>query len=193
MTNTNSLKMTKEDSRIDIDGELWDQSTFIGRFKHFAFITDPRTVFVSEKELYAAKALCEQYRAHQEPSDTSRNQIIYAKKLYFAAFHPDTGDLQNVIGRMSFQLPGGMFICGGMLQFYRTIPAVVFWQFINQSYNAIVNYTNRNAKSPVTVTQLGVSYVSATTSALVAAIWSKNYLEKRAGPFMLKYVPLGKK
>lgn len=157
--------MNKEETRIDIDAPLFDQSTFIGRFKHFAYMTDPRTVFATTANLYAAKQLCEQYRAHQEPADTTRNQIIYAKKLYSSAFHPDTGELQNVIGRMSFQVPGGVIICGGMLTFYQTIPAVLFWQFINQSFNAIVNYTNRNAKSPVTVTQLGVSYVSATTSA----------------------------
>lgn len=157
--------MNKEDTRIDIDAPLWDQHTFAGRFKHFAFVTDPRTVFASSAKLYAAKQLCLKYRDREEPDDTTRDQIIYAKKLYSSAFHPDTSELQNVIGRMSFQVPGGVILCGGMLQFYQTIPAVLFWQFLNQSFNAIVNYTNRNAKSPVSVTQLGVSYVSATTSA----------------------------
>jgi len=59
------------------------------------------------------------YRIGKEPADTTREQIIYAKKLYESAFHPDTGDLQNVFGRMSFQVPGGMAITGAMLQFYR--------------------------------------------------------------------------
>lgn len=99
------------------------------------------------------------FRLGQEPKGTTQEQIIYAKKLYESAFHPDSGDLQNVFGRMSFQVPGGMLITGAMLQWYKTVPAVVFWQFVNQSFNALVNYTNRNANSPTSTTQLGNSCV----------------------------------
>jgi sideroflexin-2 len=66
-----------------------------------------RTIFASDDELYAAKELVQQYKLKQEPNGTTKEQIIYAKKLYESAFHPDTGDLQNVFGRMSFQVPGG--------------------------------------------------------------------------------------
>lgn len=58
-------------------------------------------------------------RIGKEPAETTREQVIYARKLYESAFHPDTGDLQNVFGRMSFQVPGGMAITGAMLQFYK--------------------------------------------------------------------------
>lgn len=90
---------------------------------------------------------------------------------------------------MSFQVPGGMAITGAMLQFYKTNSAVIFWQFVNQSFNALVNYTNRNANSPVTTTQLGIAYVSATTSALVASLGYKSFLTKRGNPFFQRYAP----
>ncbi|XP_011688084.1 PREDICTED: sideroflexin-2 [Wasmannia auropunctata] len=179
--------MTNE--RLDLDKPLWDQNTFVGRWKYFAWMTDFRTCVKPESELLAAKVLCEQYRNGKEPAGTTREQIIYARKLYESAFHPDTGDLQNVFGRMSFQVPGGMAITGAMLQFYRTTKAVVFWQWVNQSFNALVNYTNRNANSPVTTNQLGAAYVSATVAAMVTAIGCKTYWEKRASPLMARYVP----
>ena len=59
------------------------------------------------------------YRTNQEPPGTPEEKVWYAKKLYESAFHPDSGELQNVIGRMSFQVPGGMILTAGMLQFYR--------------------------------------------------------------------------
>lgn len=69
--------------------------------------------------VYEKSIVCLFLRLGKEPAGTTWEQIIYAKKLYESAFHPDTGDLQNVFGRMSFQVPGGMAITGVMLQFYR--------------------------------------------------------------------------
>lgn len=105
--------------KLNIDEPLWDQNTFIGRFKHFLWVTDPRTCIESEENLDKAKILVEQYRKGIVPPGTTVDQLIYAKKLYESAFHPDSGEKQNVFGRMSFQVPGGMAITGAMLQFYR--------------------------------------------------------------------------
>lgn len=59
------------------------------------------------------------HRAQKEPPSTTRAQLVRAKQLYESAFHPDSGELQNVFGRMSFQMPGGCIITGAMLQWYR--------------------------------------------------------------------------
>lgn len=176
-------------SRIDIDAPLWDQSKFSGRLKHFFWVTDPRTVFATSSELYAAKRLVERYKLGQEPTGTTRQEILYAKKLYMSAFHPDSGELQNIFGRMSFQVPGGMAITGAMLQWYRSNTAVIFWQWVNQSFNALVNYTNRNAQSGTSNRQIGVAYLSATTSALAVSLGLKSFLAMRAGTLAQRFVP----
>ncbi|KAJ0183109.1 hypothetical protein K1T71_001085 [Dendrolimus kikuchii] len=178
------------EKRIDITKPLWDQSTFMGRFRHFAFISNPLLSLVPEKELYEAKELYLKYKAGQEPTDTKLDQVIKAKQLYESAFHPDSGELQNVFGRMSFQMPGGCLITGAMLQWYRTATAVVFWQWVNQSFNALVNYTNRNANSPLTTTQMGVAYVSAMSAAMTTALIFKFGVQKKTkNPILARFVP----
>ncbi|XP_058399877.1 sideroflexin-2 isoform X6 [Diceros bicornis minor] len=181
-------KMETDLSGFDIDAPRWDQCTFLGRVKHFFNITDPRTVLLPERELDWAKVMVEKSRMGVVPPGTQVEQLLYAKKLYDSAFHPDTGEKMNVIGRMSFQVPGGMIITGFMLQFYRTMPAVIFWQWVNQSFNALVNYTNRNAASPTSVRQMAISYITATTTAVATAV-GMNMLTKRAPPLVGRWVP----
>ncbi|XP_069171707.1 sideroflexin-2 isoform X2 [Procambarus clarkii] len=176
-------------SRINLDVPRYDQSQFIGRLQHFFGITDWRLCFKSDKELDEVKDLLQRYRNGQEPPGTPEEKIWYAKRLYESAFHPDTGEKQNVIGRMSFQVPGGMILSGAMLTFYKSTPAVVFWQWANQSFNALVNFTNRNAKSPLTEKQMGVAYLSATGAALATALGLKSFLAGRASTLLQRYVP----
>lgn len=177
------------ETRFDIDAPLWDQSKFIGRFKHFAAVTDPRLPFVSTKQLLSAKELINSYRAGNQPAGTTRSQLVRAKKLYESSFHPDTGDLMNIGGRMCFQVPGGIILIGAMLIWYRSTPAVVFWQWVNQSFNALVNYTNRNAKSSLTVKQIGVAYASATSAALVTAVGLKMAWANHPSTLLQRLVP----
>lgn len=101
-------------------------------------------VFLNRSKIFTP---CIPYRIGKEPADTTREQIIYAKKLYESAFHPDTGDLQNVFGRMSFQVPGGMAITGAMLQFYRYFVEFNsnFYSFRHwRSFRLIISTFSRN-------------------------------------------------
>lgn len=181
--------MSSNTSRIDLDTPIWDQNTFVGRLKYYAWVTDPRLSFCKQARLMEAKSLLNQYRTCSEPAGTTEEKLRQAQRLYLSAFHPDTGELQNVIGRMSFYVPGGMVLIGAMTAFYKSNAAVLFWQWANQSFNALVNYTNRNADSEISTRQMGVAYMSATGSALLTALGLKGYLATRASPLTQRFVP----
>lgn len=157
-------------SRIDIDSPRYDQSTFEGRARHFFITTNPLNVLASDEELERARSIVEAYRQGTEDKSLTEDQIWEAKQLYDSAFHPQTGEKLFLLGRMSFQVPGNMLITGSMMTFYKSTSAVIFWQTVNQTFNAIVNYTNRNASAGVTNEQLGTAYVAATSASVAVAL-----------------------
>ncbi|KAJ1422436.1 sideroflexin1like protein putative [Ochromonadaceae sp. CCMP2298] len=156
--------------RLNIDEPRYDQTTFEGRAKHFFATTNPLNVLATDDELDTAKKIVTEYRAGTADKSLGEEQVWAAKELYDSAFHPQTGERVFIFGRMSFQVPGNMLITGFMLTFYKSTPAVIFWQVANQSFNAVVNYANRNASVGVSNEQLGTAYVGATTAGVLTAL-----------------------
>ncbi|XP_054168655.1 sideroflexin-1-like [Oppia nitens] len=153
-------------TRIDVSNPQFNQNTYWGRARHFFATTNPLNLLVSSKAL-----------------EESRQIVVYD-----SAFHPETDQKMLIVGRMSAQVPMNMAITGCMLSYYRSTPAVVFWQWFNQSFNAVVNYTNRSGKDPLPLSQTLTSYLTATSGALITAL-SLNRLAARAPPLVGRFVP----
>ncbi|VDK41728.1 unnamed protein product [Anisakis simplex] len=147
--------------------------------EHFLWaIVSFREYHRSAKDFYFEQNT--QREAGKEPRGTRLEDLYRAQSYYGSAFHPDTGELQNIAGRMCANVYGGTILCGAMMIWYKSTPAVVFWQWANQSFNALVNYTNRNAKSAMSNKDLFVAYTSGVGGALGVALGLKYYFARKA-------------
>lgn len=175
--------------RVNLDVPRWDQTQYWGRVKYFFTTTNPLNIFKSNSELEKCKEIVNNYKKGDRiPDGWTLDDVYKAKDVVDSAYHPETGEKMIIFGRMSAQVPMNMLITGCMVTFYKTTPAVIFWQWFNQSFNALVNYTNRSGTSPMPLDQVAKSYVLATSGALVTAL-GLNKLVKRLPTVAGRFVP----
>ncbi|VVC45469.1 Tricarboxylate/iron carrier [Cinara cedri] len=175
--------------RVDLNVPRWDQSQYWGRVMYFLTTTNPINLFKSNSELERCNRIVNSYKKGEEiPDGLTLDDVYKAKDVVDSAYHPETGEKMIIVGRMSAQVPMNMLVTGCMITFYKTTPAVIFWQWFNQSFNALVNYTNRSGTSPMPLEQVAKSYVLATSGALITAL-GLNKLVKRLPTVVGRFVP----
>ncbi|XP_072042049.1 sideroflexin-1-like [Amphiura filiformis] len=174
--------------RPNLNEPKWDQTSYGGRAKHFFAVTNPLNLLLTGSQLNEAKRLVTLYKEGKVPANVTNEELWQAKYRYDSAFHPDTGDKMILIGRMSAQVPMNMSITGCMMTWYQTAPAVLLWQWINQSFNAVVNFTNRSGDAPLPTSLIAKSYVLATSGAVITAM-GLNHLAHHAPPLVGRFVP----
>ncbi|XP_070776137.1 sideroflexin-5a [Enoplosus armatus] len=160
----------------------FDQSTFFGRFRHFLDVIDPSTLFVTEKRLQECVELLDCFKQGSLPPEVTDAQLWQAQKIKQAIIHPDTGEKILMPFRMSGFIPFGTPVVVGLLLPNQTLASTIFWQWLNQSHNACVNYCNRNASKPAPFTKFAQGYLGAVTSAVSIAV-GLNLLIQKASRF----------
>ncbi|XP_072532982.1 sideroflexin-5a isoform X2 [Salminus brasiliensis] len=156
--------------------------SFYGRLRHFLDVIDPRTLFVSETRLNECVQLLERFKSGKLPPSVTNTQLWEAQKIKQAILHPDTGEKIPMPFRMSGYIPFGTPVVVGLLLPNQTLVSTIFWQWLNQSHNACVNYCNRNASKPTPFSKFFQGYLGAVSSAVTIAV-GLNVLVKRAERF----------
>ncbi|KAH7484224.1 Sideroflexin fsf1 [Phytophthora ramorum] len=143
-----------------------NEDTYLGRVRKTFFMLDFRTAFTTEHALQDARQLVD---AHQRGEFVDAAKLEHAQHVTHAILHPDTGKPVFTPLRASMIVPLNVVMDGTMLLANST-KTTIFAQWLNQTYNALHYYANRNASNEDTAQQRLVAYVGATASSVGASL-----------------------
>lgn len=177
---------------FDPHGQRFDQSHFWGRLCRMVIMCDPYLLLYSSEEVERRRKQLVNFADDNQKTDptTSHRDLWEAKRIYEAAMNnpnPFADDAELVPrpfrmnGFVSFNIP----ISVSMIAAESTLP-LLFWAWMNQSQNAMVNYFNRNPSSHMSQSTMLKSYTVAVTSALTVALGLATVIQRRYPPVQAK-------
>uniref|UniRef100_K3X8B4 Sidoreflexin n=1 Tax=Globisporangium ultimum (strain ATCC 200006 / CBS 805.95 / DAOM BR144) TaxID=431595 RepID=K3X8B4_GLOUD len=166
-----------------------DEATYFGRVRKTFRMLDFRTAFTTDHALQDALALVE---AKAAGKDVDADAYDHALKIKHAIVHPDTGEAVFTPLRVSMIVPMNVIVDCGMI-LASTTRQTIFAQWLNQTYNALHYYANRNASNEDTAEQRLVAYVGATASSVAASLgirhWAKQMQNAKWAPIVARMGP----
>ena len=159
-----------------LGGDRYDQTKFEGRLAKIQEMIDLRTVLTTDDELASCQArLADFKKLGRAPDGVSDEEMWEAQRTVEAIIHGPTGEKMWLPGRMSMFVPMNVPATAGMV-LSRSVPATLFFQWMNQTYNVVNNYVCR-AGPEVESSALGQSYALAVTVSCCIAIGSSRMLK----------------
>lgn len=161
-----------------------DEGTYWARVRRILGMMDIRTALVPDAQVDAAVALLaaaaeepSPSASAAEPAEEAQQQLAWARRVRDAAVHPDTGDKIPRPLRLCFIVPCNLVLDTLMLSARGRAPTVAA-QWLNQSYNSLHYYANRNASNFEGARRTAEAYVGATASAVGAAVGLNGLLDR---------------
>uniref|UniRef100_A0AAV1TN16 Sidoreflexin n=1 Tax=Peronospora matthiolae TaxID=2874970 RepID=A0AAV1TN16_9STRA len=151
------------------------EDTYAGRVRKTFVMLDMRTAFTSRQDLLDAQ---QQLLAHRRGEFVHPVELQHASNVTHAILHPDTGQPVVMPLRASMIVPMNMVMDGAML-LAKSVKTTIVAQWLNQTYNALHYYANRNASNADTAQQRLVAYVGATASSVGASLGIRHLAGRR--------------
>lgn len=152
----------------DLPVSQYDLSTYWGRVRHAADISDPRTLLTSSAGLEHAKQLVTSYKQGKVRDMTP--ELWQAKKIIDSTLHPDTGQPVLLPFRMSCFVLSNLVVTAGMLTPGLGTAGTLGWQITNQSLNVAINNANSNKSTPLSTRKIVESYLMAVSASCTVAL-----------------------
>eukprot|EP01084_Bolivina_argentea_P087478 158004_1 len=156
-----------EESRVvppfSLSTSRYDLSTFTGRMLHFYSVNDPLTLLEGDSGVNRAREILQSYEKYGNTMKLSDEELWDTRNLVESAVHPDSQEIITAPLRFASFIPMNVLIISATLApaVMRSFPLTAAAHFVNQSYNAGINFSNRNISSPVSTTQLLEGYAGA--------------------------------
>ncbi|PVH86902.1 Tricarboxylate/iron carrier [Cadophora sp. DSE1049] len=152
----------------ELPASQYDLSTYWGRVRHSANISDPRTLLVNKAGLEHAKGLVAGYK--QGKINEMNEELWKAKKIVDSTLHPDTGEPVFLPFRMSCFVLSNLVVTAGMLTPGLGTTGTLLWQITNQSLNVAINNANANKSTPLSTSKIAQSYFLAVGASCSVAL-----------------------
>mmetsp|Transcript_4390 Transcript_4390/g.6360 ORF Transcript_4390/g.6360 Transcript_4390/m.6360 type:complete len:398 (-) Transcript_4390:19-1212(-) len=173
---------------FDMDKE-YDLSNYKGRFTFHFDRVNPLLFFVSKKRIQQARDENLKFQLRAEASKKIGSEVFLTpeeikrvKKNWLivgSAVHPDTNEVTPIWFRLSSFVTFNVPLVLIMLFYRNQTPQFnAFMQWVNQTYNAGMNYGNRNASSPYTSKDLLRGYCGAVATSVSISYFLRTYLSK---------------
>lgn len=153
---------------VPLPDSRFDLSTYWGRVKHCAEISDPTMLLNTKSDIDHAKRVVWDYRNGVTGKLTP--EFWRSKKVLDSTLHPDTGETVFLPFRMSSCVLSNLVVTAGMLTPGLGTMGTVFWQVANQSLNVAINISNANKSHPLTTKQIATNYTMAVTASCSVAL-----------------------
>jgi tricarboxylate carrier len=185
MNQQNMLQLGETLPLFCLGASRYDQSTYFGRLKHFASIIDPRLLFIPSREILQARSILERFQQSPDQIITpAENERLWrAQRLVDSAVNPATGEVIHPIARMCAFIPASLPITLGMLTMTSTA-SILALQWINQSYNAVFNYSHRSRAENET-SEVLKGYALATFTSCGLALGLSKFANRIKPPWLI--------
>lgn len=167
---------------FSMDRTYYDMSSFAGRTRYFFSAINPMMLFENASTLGKHKAVIDQAKKGTLPKGKYSDADLWdSRSKVEACVHPTTGEVIPPPFRMAAFVPVNFVIVPLMMlpSTVTSVPRTIAIHWVNQSFNALVNYSNRGSDAQP-MSEILKAYAAAVTVSLAGAL-SATFALRRIG------------